>query len=69
MQLDRLVAVLEQEVQLAEDLREVGPVDLVDDQDERLVRMVAGVGRPMRRSGPGRSSNVNVPASVSPAGR
>ena len=42
---DALVAVLEQEVELAEDLRDVAAVDLVDDQDEQLV------GRLRRRFG------------------
>ena len=37
LQLDRLVAVLQQEVQLAEDLGQVRAVHLVDDQDVRLV--------------------------------
>ena len=36
-----LVAVLQQEVQLAEDLRQVGAVDLVDDQDVRLAGVLA----------------------------
>ena len=41
--MDRHIAVLEQEVELAEDLGDVAAVDLVDDQDVRLVR-----GRPAR---------------------
>ena len=36
------VPVLEQEVELAEDLGQVGPVDLVDDEHEGLVGVAAG---------------------------
>jgi hypothetical protein len=35
LQADRLVTVLEQEVELAEDLGQVSPIDLVDDQLKR----------------------------------
>ena len=39
-QVDRLIAVLEQEVELPEHLGEVASVDLVDDQDVRRARVV-----------------------------
>ena len=40
LQADRLVAVLQQEIQLAEHLGQVRPVDLVDDQDVRGARVI-----------------------------
>ena len=43
LEVDAVVAVLEEEVQLAEDLGDVAAVDLVDDQDVGLVRVLAGV--------------------------
>ena len=50
-QLDLGLAVLQQEVQLAEHLGDVGAVDLVDDQHERLARAFAGlVGDPLERA-------------------
>ncbi len=44
IQLHRLVPVLEQEVQLAEDLGQVRPVDLVDDEDEGEVALFGCFG-------------------------
>lgn len=49
---DRLLAVLQQEVQLTEHLRQVGPVDLVDDQDVRVRRVLPRpLGQQLERAG------------------
>ena len=69
VQADRLVAVLQQEVQLAEDLRQVGPVDLVDDQDVRDVPvLLAGGWSASSRSGPAVQPEARASRRRRPAG-
>ena len=66
MQRRRLVAVLEQEVQLAEDLGQVAAVDLVDDQHVRLGRVVPGARRPVGATARARSSKPTLAARPRP---
>ena len=59
---DFLVAVLQQEVEFAEDLGEVAAVDLVDDEHVRLLGVFERcMFRATRFSGPGISSNCGMP--------
>ena len=60
LQADGLVAVLQQEVQLAEHLGQVRAVDLVDDQDVGRGGLAAATSA-KSRNGPARSVKVKVP--------